>query len=201
MDPPPGWRGDHGCVGGHAIGRGLFVRDGGPRCAEKRLWRNSSAAVTTGRCHAGIGDSALTDAAFKRVDTTAFAEAVTRGSAPGRDTPGSLRYIFQMVFRKRVVRPSRPDALAVLALLLVPWVFSGCADARSSGARGPDDRDSWLEVTCRQQQRNCYDEAARRCPTGYEVAQNQGRYDAGTDVPLYSGYMLVRCTAPANVPG
>lgn len=116
------------------------------------------------------------------------------------DKPCGSRYTSPMILRKRVVDPLRLDALALAALLLVPTLLSGCADARSARVRGPDERDSWLEVTCRQQQRNCYDEAAQRCPMGYEVAQNKGRYDAGTDVPLYSGYMLVRCKAPAVVP-
>jgi hypothetical protein len=105
-----------------------------------------------------------------------------------------------MVFRRRAMRPSRPGALPFAALFLIALVLASCADARSSRARGPDDRGGWLEVTCRQQQRNCYEEAAQRCPMGYEVARNKGRYDAGNDVPLYSGYMLVRCKAPANSP-
>lgn len=104
-----------------------------------------------------------------------------------------------MLFRSSRCTPSCPKTLTLGALVLLPSVLLGCADARSSRARGPDDQANWLKITCRQHHRNCLDEAAQRCPTGFEVAQNQGRYDAGADVSFYSGYMLVRCKAPAAI--
>lgn len=71
--------------------------------------------------------------------------------------------------------------------------MASCSDAHVSEARGPNDSEGWLEITCRQDQDNCYDKAREVCDGVYEVADNRGRYAPSQGAPLYSGSMLIRC--------
>jgi hypothetical protein len=99
-----------------------------------------------------------------------------------------------------------------------PWaIAAGCAAlivavvacAESTPVRGPDGTLGWYAVSCRKSQRYCWQEAARVCPEGYDVAdqsQRQGfyatQYSAGS---TYHGDMLIKCKsmqakAPQHAP-
>jgi hypothetical protein len=91
-----------------------------------------------------------------------------------------------------------------IAALFV-MVTAACEPASSEQIRGPDGTMHWYSVECRRSQSNCYEEAADRCPHGYEVADqgghsgtsvstNSNRWASTTVVtPTYNGHMLIRC--------
>ena len=83
-----------------------------------------------------------------------------------------------------------------LAGVLLPLLLSGCASA-SSAQIAP----RTYSVECRRSQANCYREAARCCPEGFDVLDSAGRSkfivvnntNTSTVIPKYRGELLVRC--------
>ena len=77
----------------------------------------------------------------------------------------------------------------ILALL------TACASSSNYLGRG------MYSIECRRSQGNCYEEAARVCPGGFDVMDGSGRQGAvvqswgntATVTPTYNGEMLVRC--------
>lgn len=89
--------------------------------------------------------------------------------------------------------------VAALSLCLVVSVLFACAGA-SHELVGPDT----YSVSCKRNQSNCWKEAAKACPSGYDIIDGQGHEAAvinrnvytgeATGVtPVYSGEMLVKC--------
>ncbi len=106
----------------------------------------------------------------------------------------------------------------VRSILLVMFFVSlaGCEHSAATPVRGPDG-DTWMSITCRKDQENCYERAGEECPTGYDVAsesgresgavamtQNYGNGFAMTNVATkYRGNLLIKCKgshAPAKGP-
>ena len=87
----------------------------------------------------------------------------------------------------------------VIRLSLACALFAGCA-ADATPVRGPDGQ-TWLSITCRRSQTECYEKAGEECPNGYEVASNSGgssmhAFVAGGTLYAgrrYDGEMLVKC--------
>ena len=94
---------------------------------------------------------------------------------------------FRVRFRVNV---RKPRAIVVLLLL------SGCASATSAQIAPRT-----YSVECRRSQANCYEEAARCCPHGFDVLDSAGRSkfivvnntNSSTVIPKYRGELLVRC--------
>jgi hypothetical protein len=59
----------------------------------------------------------------------------------------------------------------------------------------------WYAISCRHSQSNCWDEAARVCPAGYETADESAHERIsivnGTGGSHYRGEMLVKCKTSA----
>jgi hypothetical protein len=86
--------------------------------------------------------------------------------------------------------------------LLVVMLLTGCASASSSQIAPRT-----YSVECRRSQANCYEEAARCCPQGFDVLDSAGRSklmvltntntytgtSSSTVIPNYRGELLVRC--------
>lgn len=72
-----------------------------------------------------------------------------------------------------------------------------CASATATRARGPDGRDDWWHISCRDSHEACNDKAKAVCENGFEVAKNTGRYDYAPGAPFYSGDALIRCNGSA----
>lgn len=80
--------------------------------------------------------------------------------------------------------------------------LGSCAGASHSWVGG----DQW-SIACKRNAGNCYSEAAKVCPSGFDVVDAQGQHGAIAQTnystgqtfvtPTYSGQMLVRCRAPA----
>lgn len=73
-------------------------------------------------------------------------------------------------------------------------------------------RDTY-SVECKRKRGNCYEEAARRCPHGFDVLDGSDHRGAvvvanqyspntatATVIPTYDGELLIRCQAPAPPP-
>jgi hypothetical protein len=90
--------------------------------------------------------------------------------------------------------------MAVRRLALAAAFLIGCLPATSYPVRGPDGSEWWV-VSCRRSQANCWREAGKRCPGGYDIADQSERdstvlvanqYSA-TMVPVHRGELLVHC--------
>jgi hypothetical protein len=87
-----------------------------------------------------------------------------------------------------------PRKFAALAILL-----SACVTSKA--INGPDGKPGWYTISCSKSPSYCLEEAGRLCPSGYDVADAEGRQ--GTYVnnmgggfqayPTYDGSMLIRC--------
>ena len=89
-------------------------------------------------------------------------------------------------------------ATAFLALALWATTLLACAGASHTMIAADT-----YSISCKRNAGNCYEEAAKVCPSGFDVvdAQNQKgavantNYSTGqtTVTPTYQGQMLVRC--------
>lgn len=86
-------------------------------------------------------------------------------------------------------------------MLLATMLASGCAGAWSEAVPGPNGQA--YDVGCRRGEANCYREAARLCPAGYQVldrwgGEARGLVVTGPNTAVITrrhGHMLVECRA------
>jgi hypothetical protein len=82
--------------------------------------------------------------------------------------------------------------LTALLLAVVP----ACSHASSRPTMAPDGRQAWA-ISCSRRMSSCWDEAAQRCPAGYDVYDQQRGYSARGGYGGFSlrqtGEMLVVC--------
>jgi hypothetical protein len=102
------------------------------------------------------------------------------------------------------------NAATIAVPLTIVAALAACGPAVSSTlVRGPDGKDNWVAITCKDSQGACFAEAGRVCPGGYDLADSEGHVgqssssyaqaDSHGSVAMsrsrttYTGEVLVHC--------